>query len=395
MRVYLDGKLERELACLGACVPAVGKRGVLEIGRFVDGAIDDLWIRAAPEPIKTPDGSREMALMPVCLDGAAGTSLSVTPTSGTDSTAFHFRVLYRDAGGIAPAIGFPRLHILRDGRLYLNEAPVTMLAADTRPFETGRAYTYSMRLPRGTAYTHFFEVETADGRVASTPRSAGPLVAQGSTDPVLSWTSQGGYVKGGVAPEIGDVSTQFDFRVLFSDLDGDSPLEGHPRVHVCKGGKDVPGSPFAMSAMNDQPTWLGRPYRVCLRLEAGEDYTYWFTGLDASGNEAPQSLTRRAPIVDAGKDIAAPDLSLIGVEDIGGGRVAVVWKTDEKGTSVVTYGEDTAYGMKATGDAPTDTHRVRLEGVRPGVTYHYRVSSSDAAGNCAQSGDYTFRTEAK
>jgi len=395
MRIYLNGKLERELACLSACTPADASRGALQVGHSVDGAIDELWIRAAPAPPKAPEGDAEASPTEVGLREAKGRDGHVTPRMGTDVTVFHFSVLYRDAKGIAPALGFPRLHILRDGRRYVNEAPVTMSAADMRPFEEGRTYIYSMRLPRGIAYAHLFEVETADGRVAATPRFDGPSVVEGSTPPVLSWTSQGGYAIGGVAPQIGDVDTEFDFRVLFSDLDGDLPLEGHPRVHLLKGGKDIAGSPFAMAAMNDVPTWGGRPYQIRLRLEAGKDYSYYFTGCDALGNEAPKSLTRRNPVVDAGKDVAPPDISQIGVDDIGADAATVIWKTDEEATSKVEYGESTAYGAEAGAQERATGHRIHLKDLRPGTVYHYRISSVDASGNKAQSGDYTFRTAAK
>lgn len=395
MRIYLDGMLERELACLATYAPATARRGPLQVGANVNGALDDLWIRSAPEPTKAPELAQQDTPVLVSAGEPDQVATYVTPTSGNDATVFHFRVLYRDPKGQAPAIGFPRLHILRDGRRYVNEAPVTMLAGDTKPFEQGRVYVYSMRLPRGSAYAHFFEVETADGRVAATSRFDGPNVLEGSTAPVLSWTSQRGFARDGVEPEIGDVSMEFDFRVLFTDLDGDLPMEGHPLVHVRKAGTDIAGSPFVMAPMKDLPTWSGCPYRVRLRLAAGEDYSYYFTAKDASGNEAPQSLTRRSPIVDAGQDVAAPDLSLIGVEDVGTDSVVVVWKTDEMATSTVEFGGDATYGAKVESVELTETHRVRLEELKPAATYHYRVGSTDAASNHAQSGDYTFRTVAE
>src|SRR5439155_9261119 len=39
-------------------------------------------------------------------------------------------------------------------------------------------------------------------------------------------------------------------------------------------------------------------------------------------------------------------------------------------------------------------HSVTLSGLTPSTTYHYRVLSTDAAGNPATSGDFTFTTAA-
>jgi len=85
-------------------------------------------------------------------------------------------VRYKDAERREPAIGFPRLHILRNGERYLDEGPVTMLAADRSPSAQGRLYTYTLRLPGGRDYQHCFEVETGDGTRSKTERFDGPVV---------------------------------------------------------------------------------------------------------------------------------------------------------------------------------------------------------------------------
>jgi hypothetical protein len=275
---------------------------------------------------------------------------------------------------------------------YLNEAPVTMMAMDEAPFEKGRLYTYSMRLPRGTAYQHFFEVETAEGSTCRTSAVDGPAVTAGSFAPILSWTSQRGYVRDGVEPEIGDVSTPFDFRILFSDLDGDAPMAGDPRVHITKGGKPIEGSPFSMAPMTDKPTWQGRPYQVNIPLKPGEDYAYFFTASDSDGNEAPRSLTRRSPTVDPGADIAPPDLADIRADDIRSHSVTVRWTTDEPAEARVEFGLTTAYGETRQQESVAATHAVGLDRLDAGTTYHFRVISVDVAGNRAVSGDYTFTT---
>ena len=391
MRIYLDGMLESEVKCVDERTPSTNRRGTLKVGYGVDGAIDDLWIRSAARPgeVKEPKGTAST----LSVTGEAGYEKDgVSPDSGDASTPFRFRVRYRDPKGRAPAIGFPRVHIIRGRRLYVNEGPVTMLAADEGPFAEGRIYTYTMRLPKDSQYQYAFELVTVDGEVCKTARFHGPRVTGGSFAPVLSWTSQGGYARDGVGPEIGDVSSDFDFRVQFSDLDGDPPMQGYPRVHILKARKEIDGSPFAMEPMGDRATWQGRPYRFRTKLAAGDDYSYYFTAKDADGNEAPKTLTRRGPTVDAGTDVAPPDLSNIRVTKLGPNSATIEWQTDEPATSLVELGRDAKYGRRAESGTPTKTHALRVDGLEAGVTYHYRVGSTDHAGNQAQSGDYTFRT---
>jgi hypothetical protein len=59
----------------------------------------------------------------------------------------------------------------------------------------------------------------------------------------------------------------------------------------------------------------------------------------------------------------------------------------------VEYGLTTSYGSSTTLDSnPVTSHGVNLTGLSSFKTYHYRVKSSDAAGNPTSSADYTFIT---
>jgi regulation of enolase protein 1 (concanavalin A-like superfamily) len=71
----------------------------------------------------------------------------------------------------------------------------------------------------------------------------------------------------------------------------------------------------------------------------------------------------------------------------------VRWTTDELSTSKVEFGTTTAYerdSVKSTD--PTASHGLRLERLDCETTYHYRVTSTDEAGNASTSGDRTFTT---
>lgn len=70
----------------------------------------------------------------------------------------------------------------------------------------------------------------------------------------------------------------------------------------------------------------------------------------------------------------------------------ITWTTNEPADSRVEYGSDTNYGSTVSDTNLVTSHSITLTGLSPDTTYHYRVSSRDAAGNSASSGDYTFTT---
>ena len=81
------------------------------------------------------------------------------------------------------------------------------------------------------------------------------------------------------------------------------------------------------------------------------------------------------------------------ISGVGISGSTVSWTTDEPATSQVEYGTSSAYGSATTPDtARTTAHSQTLSGLRSATTYHYRVISTDAAGNTATSADRTFTT---
>jgi peroxiredoxin len=60
----------------------------------------------------------------------------------------------------------------------------------------------------------------------------------------------------------------------------------------------------------------------------------------------------------------------------------ITWITDERATSQVQYGKTETYGSSTTPDTNLSTsHSVKLTGLDPNTTYHFKVISKDAAGN--------------
>jgi hypothetical protein len=122
-------------------------------------------------------------------------------------------------------------------------------------------------------------------------------------------------------------------------------------------------------------------------LAAGTLYHYRVKSRDAAGNLAtsPDATFTTSPPPDT----SPPVISAVSATS--GGTVS--WTTDEGATSQVEYGTTSAYGSSTTLDsARTTSHAQTLPSLKAGTTYHYRVKSSDAAGNPSTSADFTFTT---
>lgn len=99
------------------------------------------------------------------------------------------------------------------------------------------------------------------------------------------------------------------------------------------------------------------------------------------------------PIPPSG-DTSAPVIGNVAVTNVGVTSVTVTWTTNESSSTQVQYGTTTAYGTSANGPANVTSHSVNLTGLTAATTYHYRVVSTDAAGNSASSGNTMFTTAA-
>ncbi|MDQ4024320.1 MAG: DUF4082 domain-containing protein, partial [Actinomycetota bacterium] len=84
--------------------------------------------------------------------------------------------------------------------------------------------------------------------------------------------------------------------------------------------------------------------------------------------------------------VSAPVISGVSATASQSGEATVSWTTDVASSSRVDYGTDPAALGQSVSDATRVTaHSVRLAGLVPGATYHFRVSSVDAAGDGAMS----------
>jgi hypothetical protein len=93
-------------------------------------------------------------------------------------------------------------------------------------------------------------------------------------------------------------------------------------------------------------------------------------------------------------DTTPPVISAVTSLNLTGSSATVSWTTNEASDSTIEYGTSTAYGNQSTLTPLVTSHQVSLVGLAPGTRYNYRVLSKDAAGNTAQSANYTFTTTA-
>jgi len=131
--------------------------------------------------------------------------------------------------------------------------------------------------------------------------------------PVLSWTGESGYESDGLNPETGDTSTNFVYRVMYTDADNNPPLAGG--VHIFKGTVEIENSPFTLAEVDPLDTNYvdGKLYTstITITLSPGNDYTYYFEAYDSYSAQATGEAT--SPPVDA-PDVSnnAPVLSWTG-----------------------------------------------------------------------------------
>ena len=127
-------------------------------------------------------------------------------------------------------------------------------------------------------------------------------------------------------------------------------------------------------------------------LRPSTEYHLRARSTDLYGNGPSASADMRF-VTASGPDLAPPAVSGVHVTNITNSSATITWLTDEPATSVVEFGADTYYGRNQTSRLFSFNHSVQLTGLAPGVIYHFRVLSTDPAGNPSAAGaDYTFTT---
>jgi hypothetical protein len=134
---------------------------------------------------------------------------------------------------------------------------------------------------------------------------------------------------------------------------------------------------------------VGGAYQVSLsNLTAGTVYFFKITAADAgSGGTATAAGSFKTTV----NDVTPPVISNVAAAQ-DATTATITWKTNEAADGQVQYGLTNQYGGSGMHVALGTDHTVPLSNLLPNTTYHYRVLSTDAAGNTAASADATFVT---
>ncbi len=132
-------------------------------------------------------------------------------------------------------------------------------------------------------------------------------------------------------------------------------------------------------------------------LSAGTTYYYCIHATDLIGNTAtscPHSFATTA--LGAPVDTTPPAISLVTATSVTTSTASVAWTTNEPASAEVQYGLTASYGSLSALHPVLDlAHSVELSGLSSNTTYHYRVKSTDDAGNVSFGPDQIFTTEAQ
>lgn len=133
-------------------------------------------------------------------------------------------------------------------------------------------------------------------------------------------------------------------------------------------------------------------------LAKNTEYTFTIQARDAAGNisapsEATKIRTENTTPTVVPKDTFAPSISNVAISTTTTVTATIVWTTDEPSTSQIEYGRDPFFGnFTALASAKVTNHQVIMTGLVADTRYHFRVKSTDAAGNTATGLNLVFQT---
>jgi hypothetical protein len=198
----------------------------------------------------------------------------------------------------------------------------------------------------------------------------------------------------------GTYTLQVTYSVAFTDqtppagqvtINAGSAYTQSVSVTLSPVATDDSGVVEGMCFSNDNVTWSAwQTYSTTatwtLPAPDGQK-TVWAKYRDRAGNE---SVPASGSII---MDTTFPTISGIAVSNLTTTTADVSWQTSEPASRQVDYGTTTSYGQSSPlGSDPLTSHLVTLGVLAPGTNYHFRVRSSDPAGNTTVSSDGTFWT---
>ncbi len=242
----------------------------------------------------------------------------VEPQAAEAGSDFRFRVVYQHRGGKAPA---PIRVRVADSGAEIAGSPFAMTAADAAPITEGRTYRATVALQQGRNYTHWFTATDGsfDAFGQPTQPAAGPFADRA---PRLTYPTSEPCQSDGLDPNSGGSgATEFLWRVVYRDEDGDPPA--FVMLRLCRDGAEVPGSPFPMQPLvggdysgGSVSASAGKTYEIRKRLTVLGRWKYSFVASDGCLPATGAATQQRAgPDLAGAFELTYPDLG--GLEDDG------------------------------------------------------------------------------
>jgi len=202
----------------------------------------------------------------------------------------------------------------------------------------------------------------------------------------LAWARWYAQPAGGSAPRL--LLTNSESNVIASDSTGMRLIDGRTYMFRASVRSEARGPRYTLAVWE-----RGQPEGSGISIQAVDPSP---TAPEAGG------LLFVAHLVDAsfgdavvepiGTPPAPPAISNVAVETAET-SAAVTWTTAGPRTSRVAYGATAEYGAGVVEDPSLATaHRIVLDGLACGSTYHFRIESADASGSTVASADLLFGT---
>lgn len=338
------------------------------------------------------------------------TSHSVSLTSLTAGTTYHFRVLSTDAALNVATSGdntfttaapdpdtiAPPIPSITTGAATVNADAYTIAGtagADTPSATIRTISVYNGATLAGTAVVPVGQTgwavsvtlaqSTANSFTAISTDASGNASVASSAVVITEDGTVGADVTPPSAPAIttGDATVDADTYEINGTLVDDG---GTRSVSVYESGSVIGTAVLPVG----QTAWA-----VTVTLLQSTLNTITAKAADEVGNLSIASNTLLIKEATAA-DTSAPIGTNIQASGITASAATITWDTNENATSLVEYGLTSGYGSMTTIDLTADntSHSVALSGLSAGTGYHYRVVSADTLGNSASSTDNTFTT---
>ena len=155
-------------------------------------------------------------------------------------------------------------------------------------------------------------------RIKVTDRAGNSLYLESSdslnSPPTLTFSAPPSDYADGLHPNSGDITTGFEYRVTYSDPNGDPPDGDSPRVLIYKNG--IPIELYTLVALDAGEFTVGRTYGLAsgITLPSSQEYSYVFLAEDSVGGEATGDPT----VERAGPTVTATGVASIRIENEAG-----------------------------------------------------------------------------